>query len=351
MQTVGELSAVVKEQRDSLAALLQARAQADHACTAAALALQQANTEGSALCTELARCREELHAGQAREAALESVVRGLREERALWSRELAAQGAALAADRGGLEARVVALTAEVATLRQQNADSAESLQIKGKLLDDQVDSLRKSKGALAERERDLRRLRDEQQRREEDLKDRLEAERALSQQLQEDLQVAHEKRSALKSALSDTAAELDALRRDIAAGRAAEQERAVRLAEVELDMQQQRSDYQRRERDLLAERNAAVAALETADTRMTECGALFQRQLDAKQQLVSALTGQLEQERVLLTAANARVRAAEEDMRAVLVESERRQQAAQQRMAQLRLLMRELTAAEADEGE
>ncbi len=42
----------------------------------------------------------------ARIIGLEGVVRGLREERALWSRELAAQGAGLAADRGKLEAQI-----------------------------------------------------------------------------------------------------------------------------------------------------------------------------------------------------------------------------------------------------
>ncbi len=346
VQAVGDLTAVVKEQKERMAALVAERAQADHACAAAAHALQQVNQETAARAQELAACRDELQAGQTKIAALENVVRGLREERALWSKELAAQGAALAADRGGLEARVASLTGEVALLKQQNAEAADTLQIKAKLLDDQIDSLRKAKGALAEREREMRHLKEEQLRREDDLKDRLEAERALSQQLQDDLQAAHEKRSKLKSALSDTAAELDTLRKEAAAFKAAEQDRVVRLAEVELDLQHTRSAAQRRERELLAERNAAVAALETADARLAECATLFQRQLDAKQLHVASLTEQLEQERVLLAAANARVRAAEDDMRALLIESERRQQAAQLRSAQLRNVLRELESSD-----
>ena len=52
-------------------------------------------------------------------AAQGSVLEGLREERQLWSRELAQQGAELAQDRGRMEAQIEALKQESGTLREQ----------------------------------------------------------------------------------------------------------------------------------------------------------------------------------------------------------------------------------------
>ena len=64
--------------------------------------------------------------------AQESVIEGLREERQLWGRELAHQGATLAQDRGRLEAQVDALSEEVKSTREQLQREREALRIKEK---------------------------------------------------------------------------------------------------------------------------------------------------------------------------------------------------------------------------
>lgn len=51
--------------------------------------------------------------------AAESLAAGLRAEKALWSEELATQGARLSQDRGRLEAKIEALSAERASLAKQ----------------------------------------------------------------------------------------------------------------------------------------------------------------------------------------------------------------------------------------
>ena len=50
-------------------------------------------------------------------SAQKSLVNGLREERKLWSQELANQGASLAQDRGRLESQIESLTREVSELQ------------------------------------------------------------------------------------------------------------------------------------------------------------------------------------------------------------------------------------------
>ncbi len=64
--------------------------------------------------------------------AQESVIEGLREERQLWGRELAHQGATLAQDRGRMEAQLEGLSLEVKTTREQLQREREALRIKEK---------------------------------------------------------------------------------------------------------------------------------------------------------------------------------------------------------------------------
>jgi hypothetical protein len=71
-------------------------------------------------------------------SGLESVIQGLRQERELWSKELAVQGATLAADHGRLESQIKVLEAEVTSARAAAANTEDSLRIKVKMLDDQV---------------------------------------------------------------------------------------------------------------------------------------------------------------------------------------------------------------------
>lgn len=53
----------------------------------------------------------------AQASAQESVIEGLREERKLWGKELAHQGAALAQDRGRMEAQLDTRTKECKALQ------------------------------------------------------------------------------------------------------------------------------------------------------------------------------------------------------------------------------------------
>ena len=64
--------------------------------------------------------------------AQESVIDGLREERQLWGRELAHQGATLAQDRGRMEAQLQGLSEEVKSTREQLQREREAVRIKEK---------------------------------------------------------------------------------------------------------------------------------------------------------------------------------------------------------------------------
>jgi len=84
--------------------------------------------------------------------AQESLVAGLREERKVWSDELAQQGSALAQDRGRLESRIEALQSELADARRKSERDLDALRIKTKIVDDQTETIRKLKDAVVERD-------------------------------------------------------------------------------------------------------------------------------------------------------------------------------------------------------
>ena len=175
--------------------------------------LAACNTEKETAEEQAVQLAKDLEKATMRATNLETVVSGLRDERNLWSRELAAQGASLAADRGKLESRVSTLAANLEAAKQESANYQEAAMVKTKLVEDQNDSLRKLKISLSERDRELKAVRDEFSRRERDLEDRLEAERGLSQQLHTDLEVAHEKKTTSRQQLSDALGELEAAKR------------------------------------------------------------------------------------------------------------------------------------------
>lgn len=102
----------------------------------------------------------------ARLVAQESILAGLREEKKLWSHELAHQGllmnlptfiltihlfllgASLAQDRGRLESTIQTLTSEVNTLRKQLDKEVDTCRIKQTIIESQLDTIQKLKDVI-----------------------------------------------------------------------------------------------------------------------------------------------------------------------------------------------------------
>lgn len=113
-------------------------------------------------------------------AAQQSVIDGLREERKLWGKELAHQGASLAQERGRMEAQLDFLTQETGTLRQQLQKERDMVRVKEKQVEDQVHTIQHLKKTMAELQTGSLRLEKELQ----ELKVKLEQEEASNVDLQ-----------------------------------------------------------------------------------------------------------------------------------------------------------------------
>lgn len=109
---------------------------------------------------------------------------GLREERKLWGKELAYQGASLAQERGRMEAQVEALSQEVKDLREQTQRERDTLRIKEKLMEDQNKSIQELRQAAAAKEYELQSTQLEWQQQQQLLQVQLEQEEAANLDLQ-----------------------------------------------------------------------------------------------------------------------------------------------------------------------
>lgn len=112
------------------------------------------------------------------------MVEGLREERQLWGKELAHQGASLAQERGRMEAELGFLTKETGVLRQQLQSERDAVRVKGKQLEDQAHTIQTLKKALAEKEVELRSGGAELEKEVKELKFRLEREELSNMDMQ-----------------------------------------------------------------------------------------------------------------------------------------------------------------------
>ena len=93
--------------------------------------------------------------------ALQSVVDGLKEERKLWSLDLAEQGVALSKDRGWLEMKIESLKTEVEALKNNNKRDLDSLRIKTKIVEDQTETILRFKEELSLKDKVIRKKLDE----------------------------------------------------------------------------------------------------------------------------------------------------------------------------------------------
>lgn len=306
------LSDMAKQQQTAIRELSsKEKALVEAAEDAEALAGKEAARANSVEAQSLALAKD-VERAVARAANLETVLAGLRDERALWSRELAAQGAALSADRGTLESKTAALEAELEAVKQQAANHEESALIKTKLVEDQADSLRKLKISLNERDRELKTARDEYSRREGDLEDRLEAERGLSQQLHADLESAHQKKTTAREQLSEVLGDLESLKRAEPKLQEALRAKDAMLDQVGTEIEALKASFNKREQQLIADKVKAISAFERLEQQLQQCNAAFRQQLAAKAQQYEAVLQLLQQAKQESAQAREHERAAEQ---------------------------------------
>ncbi|CAH1270558.1 LRRCC1 [Branchiostoma lanceolatum] len=340
---VQELTAMVKEQKGRITELSKSRQEA----------LRDLRERNQTLETQLEEARKRLPAVevmrqdkvrlQSQLTAQESIIEGLRAEKKLWSQELAQQGASLAQDRGRLEAKIEALTAEVSLLKKQNERDNDSLKIKTKMLEDQTDAIKKLKEGLGERVEEVKKAREEALKVQRDLEKRLAEETTQSQDLQEKVEQLTERKEQLKQQLSDLQEELEENRRALNVLDRKWKDKGQLIGMLETQVRQAKENFDAKEKKLQEERKRAQEAEKAALERLRRADDAFRQQLEAK---VAAheddLQRAVQEKQEEIVRANQRVLQVEQEMRELLRETENNKKMTEERVRKLNKAFSEL---------
>ncbi|XP_019628740.1 PREDICTED: leucine-rich repeat and coiled-coil domain-containing protein 1-like [Branchiostoma belcheri] len=340
---VQELTAMVKEQKGRITELSKSRQET----------LRDLRERNQTLETQLEEARRRLPAVevmkqdkvrlQSQLTAQESVIEGLRAEKKLWSQELAQQGASLAQDRGRLEAKIEALSAEVSLLKKQNERDNDALKIKTKMLEDQTDTIRKLKEGLKERDEEVKKAREESLKVQRDLESRVAEETTHAQDLQEKVDQLTERKEQLKGQLSDVQDELEENRKALNVLDRKWKDKGQLIGTLETQVRQAKENFDAKEKKLQEERQRALEAEQAALDRLRRADDAFRQQLEAK---VAAHEDDLEravqEKQEEIDRANQRVVQVEQEMRELLRETENNKKMTEERVKKLNKAFYEL---------
>ncbi|XP_015774024.1 PREDICTED: leucine-rich repeat and coiled-coil domain-containing protein 1-like [Acropora digitifera] len=344
---VNELTAMVKEQRGRISELSRGRQDIVGDYKERVQSLEKQLSEANKQLSRLEALEQDKAKLTAQIRAQVSVIEGLRSERKLWSEELAQQGASLAQDRGRLESRVEALTAEVSQLQKECQNANETASIKSKIIEDQTDSIKKLRQKLADqdsnlvqckeestaRERNLEKqlsaetsanqelqkladqdsnlvqCKEESTARERNLEKQLSAETSANQELQDQIDALIDRKESLKEELSKTQQDLETCKENHRTLKVKWQEKSELIGKLEKEVGNMRNNFKEKEKTLIEERDKAVNAADSAVKRLKECDDTFRQQLEQEkkshEERIQTLNNEKQQQ---IELANSRVR-------------------------------------------
>jgi len=259
---VNELTAMVKEQRGRISELSRGRQDIVGDYKERVQSLEKQLSEANKQLSRLEALEQDKAKLTAQIRAQVSVIEGLRSERKLWSEELAQQGASLAQDRGRLESRVEALTAEVSQLQKECQNANETASIKSKIIEDQTDSIKKLRQKLADQDSNLVQCKEESTARERNLEKQLSAETSANQELQDQIDALIDRKESLKEELSKTQQDLETCKENHRALKVKWQEKSELIGKLEKEVVNMRNNFKEKEKTLIEERDKAVNAAE-----------------------------------------------------------------------------------------
>lgn len=333
---VNELTAMVKEQRGRIAELSRGKQDIVGDYKERVQSLERQLNEATKQLSRLEVLEQDKAKLSAQIRAQGSVIDGLRSERKLWSEELAQQGASLAQDRGRLEARIEALTAEVSELKKECQSANETISIKSKVIEDQTDSIRKLKQKLADQDSNLLQSKEESSARERNLEKQLAAETTANQELQDQVDALIDRKESLKQELNKTQQDLETSKENHRVLKIKWQEKSELIGKLEKEVVNMRNNFREKEKSLTEERDKAVNAADSAVKRLQECDDKFRKQLDQERKTHEQHIEALQNEKQMrIEEANNKVLEVEDEMRILLQENALTKKTLEQRLKKL----------------
>mmetsp|Transcript_35651 Transcript_35651/g.57685 ORF Transcript_35651/g.57685 Transcript_35651/m.57685 type:complete len:322 (+) Transcript_35651:1250-2215(+) len=268
--------------------------------------------------------------------ALTSEVEVLRREVEQAAAQHAKDGAEWQGERSRMEGRMRGLEEVVAAAKEQATRAGEAVMIKQAMLDDHLDTIRKLKEKLSDKDKELERVRKEQKEAppqrpsDEFLEEQLEATSRTNASLKHQVGVQEEIMSHMEGLLEEAKGRNEQLQAELAAMRSAAKDKEDMIKFVETEISQVKQMFSDREKKLIEERDREAkelrVALEASQAAVREA----ERRAEASQALASERMAACEQTSRELLGTRERLASVEDEIRTLLrsVEKQKREAAA-----------------------
>ncbi|CAF0920868.1 unnamed protein product [Rotaria sordida] len=279
----------------------------------------------------------------ARLVAQESVLSGLREEKKLWSHELAHQGASLAQDRGRLESTIQTLASEVNTLKKQLDKEVDTCRIKQTIIESQLDTIQKLKDGVVERDETIKKAREDLINRLKELEQQLQDEQSVYQELQEKYEKVCEKRDSMKNEMHQLQQQLEKTKADYNALSRKWKEKSDLISELDNKIRRASETYQTNEKKLSDENNRLIEIHKQSEEKLRQRDDDFRRQFETiehgHRQTLNQIQKNYEEK---LQQAQIRINEVEDEMRILLHDTNQRKKKWEERIKYLSSFMTDL---------
>jgi leucine-rich repeat/coiled-coil domain-containing protein 1 len=255
-------------------------------------------------------------------SAQDSLLNGLREERNLWSKELATQGASLASDRGRMESQIEFLSTQVLELQGFQKNCKTTLKIKDKVIEDQVLTIKELKQEVNQLKSELSVSQSEWADKLKILQQKLDDELLENQNVTQQVEMMKGQETYYQIQLQDYCDNERKFKDKYSVLKKQWEERVGLLVQLEENFKKLQETSKRREKDLIIECDRAknetkqtVQKFQLLQIKFKEQSASLHETIDEKVQIA------LKDKQKELDTANLKISQVEEDMRNLLSET------------------------------
>ncbi|CAF2860117.1 unnamed protein product [Rotaria sp. Silwood2] len=340
---VNDLMVLVREQKQRLQERTKTNENLTHQNKHLTTKLERTIDELKKIREQILVLQKERRELDARLVAQESVLSGLREEKKLWSHELAHQGASLAQDRGRLESTIQTLTSEVNTLKKQLDKEVDTCRIKQTIIESQLDTIQKLKDGVVERDDTIKKAREDLINRQKELEQQLQDEQLLYQELQEKYEKVCEKRDSMKNEMHQIQQQLEKTKADYNALSRKWKEKSDLISELDSKIRRASETYQTNEKKISDENNRLIEIQKQLEEKLRQRDDDFRRQFETiehgHRQSLNQMQKNYEEK---LQQAQIRINEVEDEMRILLHDTNQRKKKWEERIKHLSSFMTDL---------
>lgn len=272
--------------------------------------------------------------------AMQSVVDGLKEERKVWSVDLAQQGVALSKDRGWLEMKIDSLKAEVEALKKNNKRDLDTVKIKTKIIEDQSETISRFKNELSAKDSEIRSKLDEQLAEEEKLLENVESLTNENAMLKEQNNALLSRKQLLKNELSNLQHDYSKLNQEFEQEKLKWCEKGKILMELEQRVKLLATTNRGKLEQVEKERDKALSAIQIMEDKNKKVLTSHQEQLQAANDLhEQEMQRLLRNNREEVARMRAQVDRVEAEMKEILKETDMEKKKMQIKVSQLKVLL------------